>query len=418
MADNPSDIKVKAEPGGTSSSKPLFKPKFVPKIPVKTENAPLPPPPEAAPAKSSQEGRGEKKGGRLHRNSDRGRGSGSGSGGDNRPGRGSSGAGGRGGRGQWTMPMGSAFFSGNATAQLLNKSRNIVIGPGSSSSAKSEAPAAPRVLRPNEDIGLLEEEMDAAQSAALMRSERETLEDSDSDASVEAVVPGNELWPPAVPISYPPAPVQLPLGPPTVALRKQLASQPLLANPEDEAALLAEEASTLLLLQLPAALALPNKSGSRPTPNSSSNHPSHSTQTETNISSGVLGKIQLLRSGKARLIARDGQIYEVAPGMVTAFQQTIAQIELPPETPAPIGLAGGVSTTATAGVGSLHLLGQVTRKVVVTPRMEDYMRSLTTQTKTVLKGGSGGGEEATSSLPEGEEVGQEEDMAEMAIDDF
>lgn len=250
-----------------------------------------------------------------------------------------------------------------------------------------------------------------------MRSEREAIEDSDSDASVEAVAPGNELWPPAAPISYPPAPVQLPLGPPTVALRKQLANQPLFANPEDEAALLAEEASTLLLLQLPAALALPNKSDSRPTSNSSS-HPSHNTQTEANTSSRVLGKIQLLRSGKARLIARDGQIYEVAPGLVTAFQQTIAQIELPPETPAPIGLAGGATTTATAGVGSLHLLGQVTRKVVITPRMEDYMRSLTTQTKTVPKGGSGGGEEATSSLPEGEEVGQEEDMAEMAMDDF
>jgi hypothetical protein len=63
---------------------------------------------------------------------------------------------------------------------------------------------------------------------------------------------GKEKWPPTV--TDPLQPVELPLGPATMSMRRLLAAQPILASPTDEQALEDEEATALFLIQMPSDL--------------------------------------------------------------------------------------------------------------------------------------------------------------------
>lgn len=244
---------------------------------------------------------------------------------------------------------------------------NTVSGVGSSSSSSSAAigikveGSQARIARPNEDTALVDQDL----PAALFRDrDIRPTDDSDSDASADAtggngrIEEGREVWPPRQ--LDPLAPVQLPLGPATVAMRRHLATQPILADPSDPAALEHEELASLFLVQLPSTLNLPQ-------PSSAATAPARS-----------VGKMRLHRSGRVSLVTPEGQVYNVNTGLAASFQQCLMSVHLAAsEGPAAGGAALASSSTSSAPAsGSLCLMGQVTKKLVVTPTVQDYMLSL------------------------------------------
>jgi len=143
------------------------------------------------------------------------------------------------------MPTGVAFFTGNATVQLASNVKNITLP------VKQEAP---RVARPNENIDTFE----TATTTYLDHKTVHEAESSDSDVTVRDEedepfdVNGLEKWPPTRYDSF--APLSLPFGPRTAATRKLLASEGILADPNDADAVAQEEQSSLFVLQMPSDL--------------------------------------------------------------------------------------------------------------------------------------------------------------------
>jgi hypothetical protein len=162
---------------------------------------------------------------------------------------------GAGGRGQWTMPAGTAFFTGNAATQPAPKAKTsfsipVVKAETSSSSA--------RIYRPNEAIDELDQPMAAVIAAADLPPEPD-LVDTDSDNSIDPdggegsrVSSSSLVWPPKRFHSL--DPLSLPFGPKTVAMRKILNNEPILASPVNPVAMEEEERTALFLLQMPSDL--------------------------------------------------------------------------------------------------------------------------------------------------------------------
>lgn len=124
----------------------MFKPKFAPKVPIKSEPGESQAPSNPEPTSNTEPNknqRNEKDKIRVkkERDGDRERNP------QNRAGRG---AGGRGP--QWTMPAGAAFFTGNAPAQLAAKMNQSITIPVKSEAPKPSSSGVMRVARPNEVI--------------------------------------------------------------------------------------------------------------------------------------------------------------------------------------------------------------------------------------------------------------------------
>lgn len=158
--------------------------------------------------------------------------------------------------------------------------------------------------------------------------------------------------------------MQLPLGPSTTALRRLLAAQPILADPSDAEALEREESTSLFLIQMPSDLRF---SSILKSTNSSSSAETNSKKNK--ISSARLGKMQLLKSGKVRMVTDDGKVYEVSSGLAASFQHCLMSINCPAE----------ATATNASTQGSLCVMGNITKKLVITPTMEDYMETLQSQ---------------------------------------
>lgn len=153
-----------------------------------------------------------------------------------------------GGRGQWVMPTGAAFFTGNASTALASKVNSGITIP-------VKAETSGRIARPNEiidDVISVKTGTSVEKKSNLNRVNNQDAEvisigddsaapfvpmqveeDTDSDASVHEDeednnthnlgVEGLEVWPPKHYDST--APLSLPFGPKTATMRKILAAQ-------------------------------------------------------------------------------------------------------------------------------------------------------------------------------------------------
>ncbi len=278
------------------------------------------------------------------------------------------GEGGRGGgRGHWVMPTGQAFFTGNAKSTLAAKATVGLTIPGGNSLAspiaavKSEPSTgtngAPRIPRPNEVIDPIIDEVvplknkkgkgtsvssnssassqyyqdDSDDSDASRDNDGKRKKDREAEDADEAFlyeeegngpmnptgIEGLEVWPPK---KYDPtAPLSLPFGPKTATMRRLLANAPVLADPSDPMALINEENQSLFLIQLPNDLHM--ESLTRSVEQDENNgFPPSSTTTASNSSSSApilgpdrkLGRLQLYKSGKVKLVTENGNSYDVS----------------------------------------------------------------------------------------------------------
>lgn len=261
--------------------------------------------------------------------------------------------------------------------------------------------------------------------------EVEAVEESAINADVTQNEGAGEAWPPA---EYnPKAPLTLPLGPKTASLRMMLAAevmcclvssiavlmcvslQPILANPNDTEGLMKEELSSLFLLQMPSDLQFGKILESWKHTTGSEAAPSGVQQKLVN---GRLGKLQLLGSGRVRLVTESGLTYQVSSGLAASFSQTLAAIEtrdIPVDTSSSTSAGGGSSSSSSgkslgrlkragAGggsvsgggestepvldpskVGDIHFMGNITKKLVLTPEYEIGTKKSKIPTESYLK---------------------------------
>lgn len=252
------------------------------------------------------------------------------------------------------------------------------------------------------------------------RIKREDEGDDDNDAGLLS-----EQWPPLSSHSHQRniSPITLPLGPKTGNVRRLLQQQPILAHPADEERLRHEQENALFLVQLPSDLnlrhlldgtqpyATTNNSSAAATPSHHSSamdvddtktqsHPSQSSASKRPVfrlgDKGYLGKVQLLKNGRVRfliptaptdddragLTSNNNNInnnninmqvmeFEVGAGLMTSFYQDILAVQTPAGSAAEASdSAASASATAVENkveAGSVCMLGNVTRKLVVTP---------------------------------------------------
>jgi hypothetical protein len=245
-----------------------------------------------------------------------------------------------------------------------------------------------------------------------------------------------EVWPPQRRYTSL-APVTLPLGPKTGAVRRYLQQQPILAHPEDAQGVQNEQENALFLVQLPSDLNLRHLLDSQGSDHTHRN-PSASTAMDVDEGNtahgnqpalaasttkravfrlgdkGHLGKIQLLKSGRVRMLIptaeqHDGSDaagqqqevmeFEVGAGLMTSFYQDLLAISTQTTsssvlstatagTPGVMDVIGSETVLSSSGHNninninnnnssssnpnqgsdcSMHMMGQITRKLVVTP---------------------------------------------------
>jgi hypothetical protein len=245
------------------------------------------------------------------------------------------------------MPQGQAFFTGNAKSTLAAKAAmpaiTIPVGPSSSSTAAGSSSSgtsgikseAPRIARPNEVIDPTEETKvtmtsssanagyDSDDSDVSRDEEGKRRCDREAEAAEEAFLyeqqdgSALEVWPPQKYDST--APLSLPFGPKTVALRRLLANAPILANPNDATALLNEESQSLFVVQLPSDLKMESltrtvNTEDEPQLQSHPNNTQQQKQQEAPIlgPDRKLGKLKLYKSGKVKLVTENGNSYDVS----------------------------------------------------------------------------------------------------------
>lgn len=213
-----------------------------------------------------------------------------------------------------------------------------------------------------------------------------------------------EVWPPQKYNAL--DPLSLPFGPKTAQLRKILAQEAILAPPDDLEALDYEERTSLFLLQMPSDL--------------------------KTVANGKLGKLQLLRSGKVRLVTNDGKSFDVRNGLAACFMQSLVTVDVSQSEakPSPEGEQSAPSkkkskeVPVTSEQGTMHLMGNITKKLVLTPNYELGVQrkrssSLSTQRAHRAAQEALGRARAGSEVVGGEEelLAEEEDFNAMDIMD-
>lgn len=197
-----------------------------------------------------------------------------------------------------------------------------------------------------------------------------------------------------------------------------------------------EEQLSLFLLQLPSDLKFDQLTAPLPQPSSDSQESANSTA-DINppprlLPNGKLGKLRLYKSGKVKLVTENGNSYDVNSGLTAAFMQCLTSVEVPPaeesdglniktegEYPSSSGNSSNNNQHKKSNKlkdnmipgkeGKVCFLGNITRKLVVTP---DYELGIRRQNTT----------KATNQTNDAQNVlqfiKQEEDMGdEMILDD-
>eukprot|EP00604_Paraphysomonas_vestita_P003107 CAMPEP_0174820112 /NCGR_PEP_ID=MMETSP1107-20130205/3716_1 /TAXON_ID=36770 /ORGANISM="Paraphysomonas vestita, Strain GFlagA" /LENGTH=369 /DNA_ID=CAMNT_0016034803 /DNA_START=100 /DNA_END=1209 /DNA_ORIENTATION=- len=312
-------------------------------------------------------------------NSGRGRGDGQRGGG----GRDNNGGRGRTPGGRFVMPTGQAFFTG-----------------GSSSSSSAPAPRNGLLIGPSGDINMNVKSENSNQNTDV--PEKINIPELSIEEDLESIKP----WPP---VNYSEnAPVVLPIGPSSIKQRIELGNEPVFADINDKQALEDEERESILLFQLPSSIQSLIKGTAFQTPPKLPNLKPPPPKPVT----GRIGKIQITNTGKMYLVIDQEVItsnslashaepniplkYEITPGISTSFSQLISCIsptyhESSTTTATPIATntttanLTNSTTTTTSNPNdnipkSIHLMGKVTRKVVVTPLIDQHKnQSLNTQ---------------------------------------
>jgi len=127
-----------------------------------------------------------------------------------------------------------------------------------------------------------------------------------------------------------------------------------------------------------------------------------------------LGKLRLHSSGRVTLLTEDGKLYEMQPGLNNSSLQCLAAIDIPPVDPAnaPHPTASPVPSTtsnkkgkksssssnnaeeegpiAVGQDGAVHFLGNVTKKLVVTPTYELGVKKNRTSANSINSSGQSG----------------------------
>lgn len=158
-----------------------------------------------------------------------------------------------------------------------------------------------------------------------------------------------------------------------------------------------EEQQSLFLLQLPSDLNFdqmmnPNNaevSSSSSSAQESANSASTEHQAPKVLPNGKLGKLRLYKSGKVKLVTENGNEYDVNAGLAACFLQCLMSVEVPPpddDDVIHVKAEGGEATSSSSvnkktnnktkdnvlvgKEGKLCFLGNVTKKLVVTPDYE------------------------------------------------
>ena len=159
------------------------------------------------------------------------------------------------------------------------------------------------------------------------------------------------------------------------------ACAPLLSSSTDEEVLKKEQDDSIFLLQMPSSLPLsrvvshdPLASGTAANPQD----PEAPAPTPTPAPQpGKIGKLQIMSSGKLFMVLDNGSRYEVHEGLVATFSQHLASVttQRPGVKSEP---SDGVKTEIVPEVfndgstnGTLHTIGNITRKWVVTPAIDE-----------------------------------------------
>ena len=175
--------------------------------------------------------------------------------------------------------------------------------------------------------------------------------------------PKNEHeWPPCVTKE---SPHSLPIGPSSKAKRRALNRSDLLTVSADPDLRSKEESESTILLQMPSELSLKSKTLVK-------SEDGREEAVDT-VDSGLIGKIEVRKSGLVFLVTADGARYECNSGMTAYFSQYVVALN---ENDAPVSSFSSASTKSSSfikeennnkcGTGSLHLLSPITRKWVVT----------------------------------------------------
>lgn len=195
------------------------------------------------------------------------------------------------------------------------------------------------------------------------------------------VVKEEEIWPP---VDFDPnAPVSLPFGPTDPRTKSRLAAQPTFAPAHDAVALEKEEQEDIFLLQFPFMLPTPVETqkdhrftapAGAPSPDGDEDPSAGATPEDDSFTvtpdmlslhrypEGRLGKMQVMSDGSMRLWI-GSSCYEVHNSLRTYFAQELASINAAPS-------EQEAAAPTNAGNGHLSFLGQITKKVVVTPKVQ------------------------------------------------
>lgn len=330
------------------------------------------------------------------------------------------------------MPLGPLFFSAGATQNVATATSSAAPRPAALATS-SGVPASVRakvVGRPNEIIAAedaasgrvlapsakVKADPDAQSTSSAGRGPSPHVKDAsdDSDASdadndsdddrrfLEQGAPGvaavfGEQWPPRRFQAL--SPVTLPIGPKSGALRRALQQQPILAHPDDAEGLQHEAENALFLVQLPSDLNLRHlvdqqrgaaagaASGAMDVDDGGHGASSGGSATRPSFrlgAKGHLGKMQLLKSGRVRMLVptTTGELmeFDVDAGLMSSFYQDLLAVDKPPADAAAAAAAAPSSSSAAAAAAeapkkeaaaeseaAVAVLGNVTRKLVVTP---------------------------------------------------
>lgn len=331
------------------------------------------------------------------------------------------------------MPLGPLFFSAGATQNVATAASSAAPRPAALATS-SGIPASVRakvVGRPNEIIAAedaasgrvlapsakVKADPDAQSTSSAGRGPSPHVKDAsdDSDASdadndsdddrrfLEQGAPGvaavfGEQWPPRRFQAL--SPVTLPIGPKSGALRRALQQQPILAHPDDADGLQHEAENALFLVQLPSDLNLRHlvdqqrgaaagaASGAMDVDDGGHGASSGGSATRPSFrlgAKGHLGKMQLLKSGRVRMLVptTTGELmeFDVDAGLMSSFYQDLLAVDKPPADAAAAAAAAAAPSSSSAAAAAeapkkeaaaeseaaVAVLGNVTRKLVVTP---------------------------------------------------
>eukprot|EP01041_Mallomonas_annulata_P006716 gene6715-13610_t len=282
--------------------------------------------------------------------------------------------GGRGNRGgRFIMPTGQAFFQGGSAGVSNSTALNICVGSGpvptthhhgdsdAAKSAKGIGSLDTKTILTSPDG----EPLDDTPETEPTPEESKKLTGSAAVKEEE-----DESWPPSDYTAL--KPVTLPFGPRTSAKQHLRDNEPLFASANDRRAVEVEESDSMFLLQLPSMLRLPppktyeartlgevsSESATAPEEGKASS------SAVPPLTTGRIGSLKILRSGRVFLETSDGRRFEVSSGLEAAFAQNVACVEMP-MAPGPSQSQSSKKNEETQG--SLYLLGPVTRKLVVVP---------------------------------------------------